>query len=316
MTSADQQIVEALQVIPWIGKRGARQAQSVFLGEGEYNNVFHVSLHGRVFALRLPKPDRLKKSRNYFSEYSNLSWANLYGLGPAIRYFDYEKGILLMDYFPGQPLHDVNLTEGRLHLLGGLFSRLHQIPVCEYEYDVVGRKIDYLWSRFLKMPQTLRSKLIQVKSSVDEARQLLQSTAPDPCFCHNDLRGPNILVDGDEMLLIDWEYSGLGDPDVDVASFAHYMGLSDEQISTLSAGYGGNRSERLRIARIQVARPVITIYFSLRQAYLHERTDAPGTKERYMRRAEQRLADTHDYIQRSHYQASLQYLQAIQEIKA
>lgn len=38
-------------------------------------------------------------------------------------------------------------------------------------------------------------------------------------LCHNDLYGPNFLVRGDEMRLIDWEYAAMGDPAYDFGNF-------------------------------------------------------------------------------------------------
>jgi hypothetical protein len=45
-------------------------------------------------------------------------------------------------------------------------------------------------------------------------QQLEAAMAPDrgkPCLCHNDFYGPNFLVRGDDMWLIDWEYAAMGD---------------------------------------------------------------------------------------------------------
>lgn len=40
-----------------------------------------------------------------------------------------------------------------------------------------------------------------------------------PVLCHNDFYDPNFLIDGDEMHLIDWEYSGMSDYASDLAVF-------------------------------------------------------------------------------------------------
>lgn len=39
------------------------------------------------------------------------------------------------------------------------------------------------------------------------------------CLCHNDFYDPNFLVRGDEMYLIDWEYSGMSDYASDLGTF-------------------------------------------------------------------------------------------------
>ena len=41
----------------------------------------------------------------------------------------------------------------------------------------------------------------------------------EPCLCHNDFYSPNFLVRGDEMYLIDWEYSAMSDYASDLGTF-------------------------------------------------------------------------------------------------
>ena len=47
----------------------------------------------------------------------------------------------------------------------------------------------------------------------------LRAGAGEPVLCHNDFYGPNILVHGDEMSLIDWEYAAMGDYGCDFGNF-------------------------------------------------------------------------------------------------
>lgn len=47
----------------------------------------------------------------------------------------------------------------------------------------------------------------------------MKAEAWGPVLCHNDLYGPNFLVRGDEMRLIDWEYAAMGDPACDIGNF-------------------------------------------------------------------------------------------------
>ena len=308
MTFDSQYTVKVLSKVPWIGREGVKKAKLSYLGAGEYNYVIHVQLFGKEFALRLPKPDSVSKGGDYLYEFYNLTWANFSGLGPKIRYFDYEEGILLMDYFPGKSLTEQQLTDEMLIGLGERFHQIHRLPEFQYKYDLVGRKIDKLWPKFLKMPQGVRSKLIVLKSPVDEARQLLRLTAPEFRPCHNDLRGPNILVNGEDVLIIDWEHSSMGDPDIDLAFFAHYMELQDAQIMSLSSGYGGERPEELRIARIHVARPVISTYFALRQANLYRGAKKSKAQDKYLSRAFEAIENTWGYLNSSGYKNAVQIL--------
>lgn len=48
---------------------------------------------------------------------------------------------------------------------------------------------------------------------------LLKAESGKPCLCHNDFYDANLLIHGDEMELIDWEYSGMSDYASDLGVF-------------------------------------------------------------------------------------------------
>lgn len=48
---------------------------------------------------------------------------------------------------------------------------------------------------------------------------LVRADRVEPCLCHNDFYSPNFLVRGEEMYLIDWEYSAMSDYASDLGTF-------------------------------------------------------------------------------------------------
>ena len=60
-----------------------------------------------------------------------------------------------------------------------------------------------------------------------------------PCLCHNDFYDPNFLVSGDEMYLIDWEYSAMSDYASDLGTFICCSDYSTEEAEGVLAGSGG-----------------------------------------------------------------------------
>ena len=49
--------------------------------------------------------------------------------------------------------------------------------------------------------------------------ELVQADEVPPCLCHDDFYAPNFLVHGDEVTLIDWEYSAMSDYASDLGTF-------------------------------------------------------------------------------------------------
>lgn len=71
-------------------------------------------------------------------------------------------------------------------------------------------------------------------------------------LCHHDLHHANILDTGDALMVVDWEYAGLGDPIMDLAGFAAYHELDADGSRTLLEAYGETlpaSRERLAAAR-------------------------------------------------------------------
>ena len=68
----------------------------------------------------------------------------------------------------------------------------------------------------------------------------MREDAGEPVLCHNDFYGPNFLVRGNEMRLIDWEYAAMGDPACDLGNFvAQGSGYSIEETLDILPLYFG-----------------------------------------------------------------------------
>ena len=57
------------------------------------------------------------------------------------------------------------------------------------------------------------------RARIDHLHDFVACDSVEPALCHNDFYGPNLLVKGDDMWLIDWEYSAMGDPACDIGNF-------------------------------------------------------------------------------------------------
>lgn len=55
--------------------------------------------------------------------------------------------------------------------------------------------------------------------SIGELIEPMRAGAGKPVLCHNDFYGPNLLVKGNDICLIDWEYAAMGDYGCDFGNF-------------------------------------------------------------------------------------------------
>ena len=56
--------------------------------------------------------------------------------------------------------------------------------------------------------------------------------------CHNDVHARNLLDDGRRLLLVDWEYGGVGDPMFDLAGVVSHHSLDEHGVGVLLEAYG------------------------------------------------------------------------------
>jgi len=69
--------------------------------------------------------------------------------------------------------------------------------------------------------------------------------------CNNDLLAENYIDDGEQLWLIDYEYSGNNDPTFELGNTCQEMQFNDEQIEEVCAAYFGQASSPA-IARMKL----------------------------------------------------------------
>ena len=208
---------QALDVIP--GFAGSRVESQ--LSDGPTNASYLLEQAGAQYVLRLDKPDATKLGLNRSNEKRVCKVVADAGLAPEPLYFDSHAGIYLRRYLPGRSWVDSDLDNpGNLERLARLLRELHGLAP-------VGAAFDPLTAarRYAAQLGSERSRSI-----LRRAEKLVQQLATDstaPALCHNDLVCQNVL-EGERLMLIDWEYAGIGDPFFDLAVVVRHHDLDEK----------------------------------------------------------------------------------------
>ena len=131
-------------------------------------------------------------------------------LGLEYLYFDPQQGICLRPWLTGRSWTLADLQEPRnLERLASLLSRLHSLPAVGKPFDPLAAARRYAVALGTKQAARL----------ADRAADLIGAgQGGETALCHNDLVSENIFEAEDgRLLLIDWEYAGMGDPYFDLA---------------------------------------------------------------------------------------------------
>ena len=76
--------------------------------------------------------------------------------------------------------------------------------------------------------------------------------APEPLVpCHNDLLAANVLDDGGDLRIIDYEYSGMNEPSFELGDAIAEAALGEEALAELCAAYYGRHDDAL-LARAEL----------------------------------------------------------------
>lgn len=166
---------------------------------------------------------------------ANTAGAARRGLTPAVVAASSEGDILITEHVGGRPLTvaDLHRSEGR-DRVGRHLARLHSERTFANEIDPL---------RGLSTPPSPLDppEVIEVRARLAELRATL---GPGPLVdTHGDLVPANVLADDTTIMLIDWEYSGAGDPRLDVAYLAVTAGLDRREGRHLADAWGGDLSE-------------------------------------------------------------------------
>jgi thiamine kinase-like enzyme len=85
----------------------------------------------------------------------------------------------------------------------------------------------------------------------DRLEQVL-ALAPEPLVpCHNDLLAANVLDDGGDLRIIDYEYSGMNEPSFELGNAMAEARLGEEALAELSTAYYGRHDDAL-VARAEL----------------------------------------------------------------
>jgi thiamine kinase-like enzyme len=69
--------------------------------------------------------------------------------------------------------------------------------------------------------------------------------------CHNDLLADNFIEQNDRLRLVDWEYSGNGDPAFELGNTCRELDYDDARLRELCHAYFGRAPESL-VARVRL----------------------------------------------------------------
>jgi aminoglycoside phosphotransferase (APT) family kinase protein len=164
------------------------------------------------------------------------------GLGIAPDVVDHGEGWLATRWVPGLPLESARRCVEQVaralrafHGSGAVLATRFDVPALVRDYD----------ARAGTEHAECAALADRIVAALDE----------DRVPCHNDLLPANLIYDGQELWIVDWEYAGMGLRWFDLGNLAVNSGFTEDEEGRLLAAYFAapatvERRARLRLGRV------------------------------------------------------------------
>ena len=230
---------------------GAITEDPVPLGGGITNRNYLVHFDQRACVLRLPGKDTSLLGISRQGERLANAAAAALGIAPAVLAAG--EDFLLTEYVAGIPADARSLAtapEPAALALRAFHDSGTELPTRFWVPDLLGSYERIILARGARPPDWLT----RAQTIVDDIGVRLALTDPVPC--HNDLLPANLLWrDDGTIMLVDWEYAGMGHRMFDLANLAAGAELDGGGEARLLAAYfgeapGEERRQALALMRI------------------------------------------------------------------
>jgi thiamine kinase-like enzyme len=235
------------QIEDWKGREISIQP----LSGGLTNSNYRVEVDGRAYFVRVPGESTELLAINRENEYHNTKAAAQAGVAPNVLYYLPDSCVMVLEFLNGKTMSkDALNAPGMPNRMAQSIKRLHAGPRFLTDFNMFRLTEYYLnlcKDRAIRIPDGYLERL----PTVEQIEKAMSVHPLETVPCNNDLLAENYLDDGNQLWLIDYEYSGNNDPTFELGNTCQEMQFNDEQISEVCAAYFGTDSINL-IARMKL----------------------------------------------------------------
>ncbi|HMR98359.1 MAG TPA: choline/ethanolamine kinase family protein [Anaerolineales bacterium] len=221
------------------------------LSGGLTNSNFKIEVDSVPYFVRVPgaSTELLAIDRN--NEYRNTKAASEAGVAPRVLHHLPEYNVMVLEFLNGKTMSKDSLNEtGQPTRMAQAIKRLHAAPRFLLDFNMF-RLTEYYLSlcrdRAIKIPDGYLDRV----PTFDRIEQAMNVNPLATVPCNNDLLAENYIDDGNQLWLIDYEYSGNNDPTFELGNTCQEMQFNDDQIAEVCAAYFGEATPAM-IARMKL----------------------------------------------------------------
>jgi hypothetical protein len=211
--------------------------------------VFRIVVHRKPYLLKIiTRTDAIVEPTYQFN--CTRAGASA-GIAPQVRYMNAEDRISITDYVESRPFP---LSEARVKL-PLLLSRLHGLPPFGFRlnyFDVADGFVRKFKEAQL-LPEEMTSELF---SRYADLTSVYPRHGRDWVASHNDLKPENMLYDGNQPWMVDWEAAFLNDRYLDLSMVANFVVTNEEEEMAYLKSYFGKEATEYQKAQFFLMRQI------------------------------------------------------------
>lgn len=235
----------AIEIIENILKVNKKDIHNIHtLKKGMTNRSFIFTVNNKRYIMRIPGEgtDKLIDRREEYDVYQRVKKEPY---TETILYLNPDNGYKISEFLENTRNSDSNNVQDvkeSMNVLRKFHSQNYQV---DHTFDI-WKQIDFYES--LRKAASAYRDYEEIKDRVLKLKPFIDDNVTKWSLCHIDANYDNFLIDqNNNVFLIDWEYAGMQDPDLDIAMYAIYAGYTKEKIDQLINIYYENKvSNNLR----------------------------------------------------------------------
>lgn len=223
------------RITDWQGKSVVIQP----LSGGLTNTNYRVAVDGRPYVVRIPGASTELLAIDRANEYHNTEAADDAGVGPHIAYYLLDERVMVLDFIHGETMSIAKLKEpGMPTRIARSLRKLHAGPRFLQDFNMFRLTEFYVGvveAHAVRIPDRFRDYLPRVAQIETAMKRQPLPTVP----CHNDLLAENYIDDGQQLWIVDYEYSGNNDPTFELGNTCQEQQYDEARIVEMCAAYFG-----------------------------------------------------------------------------
>ena len=239
------------QIVARIPEWAGRTVEVAPIPGGLTNPNVRIVVDGTPYFVRVPGPSTDLLAVDRANEAHNTRAAAEAGVGPRVVHHLPDLDVLVLEWLPARTMSNASLAAtGMPTRIAEVLRRLHAGPRFALDFDMVD-----LSHRYLDVADRIGATVpVGYRDHLGLVPRIAAALAARPLPsvpCHNDLLAENYLDDGTRLWIVDYEYSGNGDPTFELGNTCQELGFDDARVEEMCAGYFGQASPDL-LARMRL----------------------------------------------------------------